>query len=258
MSSEAASDASQTDKSEIQAPTSDSADGAWSSRPLMGLCCALVAGLAAWLVVHAAHPVFATTEGADEWGFLPLDVQWRLDRNNSMFVLGLVGGLVGLALAIGEGLARRSPRVMLEGGAACGALGLVAGGLAGYLGHRAFEQVRANAEINDLNKAIYVNAVFFATLGAGVGLGLGFILTRRPRVTVKCLIAGLLAGGLASVIYPVIVAALLPAAMTSVLLPLETGERLLWFGLLTGLLGIFIPVMALGGCCGKTASSSQH
>jgi len=190
------------------------------------------------------HPVFWTDVGRDEVGSLPFDVQWRLDRNNSMFVLGLVGSLVGLALAIGEGLARRSASVMLAGGAACAAAGLIAGGLAGYLGHRTFEQVRANAEITDLTKAILVNGVMFATVGAGVGLGAGLILSKRLLTAIECLIAGLLAGGLASSAYPVIVAALMPAAMTSVLLPLEISERLLWFGLLTGLLGAVVPSVA--------------
>jgi len=243
MPAESVSDPSHLDKTQTETQISEDAV-TWKSGPLVGLCCTLLAGLAAWLIVHAVHPVFATTEGAGKYGFLPLDVQWRLDRNNSMFVLGLVGGLVSLALAIGEGLARRSASVVLAGGAACVAAGLIAGGLAGFLGHRAFEQVRANAEITDLTKAMLVNCVMFATLGAGVGLGAGFILTKRILVAIKCLVAGMLAGGLASTIYPVFVAALMPAAMTSVLLPLEVGERLLWFGLATGLLGVFIPQVA--------------
>lgn len=205
------------------------------------LAALLVAGLLTWLFVQALHPVFWTEVGRDEVGFLPLDVQWRLDRNNTMLVLALLGGLSGMGLVIGERVGRDSWKDILITAAKCGTVGAVFGALAGYLGHRTFEFYKTNAEVSDLGKAVRVNAVMLATLGGGVGLGAGWFLGPSTRAAIDGLVRGLLAGVLASLIYPFLVAATMPGAMTTVLLPLEVAERLLWFCLATGLLGALLP-----------------
>jgi hypothetical protein len=66
-------------------------------------------------------------------------------------------------------------------------------------------------------------------------------------------LGGLLAGFLASITYPLIVAALLPAAMTTVLIPLEISERILWFSLYTGLLGLIVPSVIRTGTSIRTS-----
>lgn len=216
----------------------------WQSGPLAGICFLLASGLLAWLLVHAVHPVFATTEGADEFGFLPPAVQSRLDRNNAMFVLGLLGGLTGVGLAVSEVRHRPSWRTTLTAVVWCGAVGAVFGGLAGYVGHRAFEFYKADRDLDDLGKAIRVQCVTLAWEGAGAGLGAGVFLGRSFRLAIRCCLGGLLAGILAGIVYPTIVAALMPGAMTTVLIPLEVRERVLWFSLFSTALGAIIPSVA--------------
>jgi len=217
---------------------------AWKGGVMAGLFWGLLAGMLAWLVVQAVHPVFWTTEGVDEVGFLPLDVQWKLDRNNAMFVAALLGGLTGAGLAVSEVLGRQSWRTALAAGAASACVAALLGGLAGYLGHHVFELYKSHAQITDLEKAIRVHGVMFATLGCGVGLGAGISLGRSIRIAVFYVLGGLLAGVLAGITYPMIVAMLMPGAMTTVLIPQEIGERLLWFGLFAGLVGAIIPSVA--------------
>src|SRR5262245_42296186 len=114
------------------------------------MACTLTAGLLTWLIVQAVHPLFATEIGRDEVGFLPVDVQWRLDRNNAMFVLALLGGLSGIGLAVGTCARRDTWLAVSIAAAKCGAVGTVCGALAGYLGHRTFEFYKMNAEVSDL------------------------------------------------------------------------------------------------------------
>lgn len=238
---------SETPKSnEIQpAPWLASTEGTvWSSGPLAGLCSVLSGGLLAWLLVQAVHPVFTNEEAADAFGALPVKLQWELDRNNSIFVLALLGGFAGVGLAVGEGRCRKSWSTALAAGAACGATGAAFGGLAGYLGLIAFQFYQPRPDLTDLAKTIRVYGVIFAMLGGGVGLAAGIFLGRRFRTAINCLVAGLLAGILAAITYPVIVAILMPGAITKVLIPIGAGERLLWFGLIAGLLGVIIPSVA--------------
>jgi hypothetical protein len=256
MSSVPASDARAHKQVESESEIANHAAMAWRCGPLVALPFLLMAGLATFLIVQAVHPVFWTTEGMDEYGFLPLDVQWRLDRNNAMLVLGLLGGLAGAAMAVAEGLSRRSWKTALAAGIGCATVGALFGGLAGYVGHRGFEFYKPNAEVTDLTKAICVYGMMLATLGGGVGLGAGAFLARDLRTTLRCILGGLLAGVLASVTYLLVVAMFLPNALTTVLLPLEAGERLLWIGLITSLLALILPAVARGGPANPKADTA--
>jgi len=208
---------------------------------LFGLCAALLGGLLVWLFIRSFHPVFWTTEGADQFGFLPVDVQSRLDRNNAMLLIGLLGGVTGAVLAVVEGLHRRSWITVLVApvvGAACGAL---FGVLGGYLGHGAFEAFKGFHNLSDLTKSMGVFALMFGLAGAGIGLGTGLTLGRGLQSALSCLVAGLVAGGLAALLYPLVVGAILPGALTSVLVPVEPVDQLVWLGLATGLVGLIVP-----------------
>jgi hypothetical protein len=216
----------------------------WKTGPLLGVCIGVAAGAVVWLIIQLVHPVFWTTEGADEWGFLPLEVQWALDRNNSMFVLALLSGLTAAVLAAGEAFHRGSWKWGLSVTAGWTAIALLTGGLAGYLGHRVFELVRHNHDLAELKRAMYTYGVMFAISGLGIGLGAGAAAGRSFRAALQCALAGALAGGLAAVGYALGIAMLLPAALTSVLIPTEAVDRLLWFGLFSGLVGLIIPALA--------------
>jgi hypothetical protein len=161
-------------------------------------------------------------------------------------VLALLGGLAGAGLAAGEAVCRRSWKTAMAAGLACVAVGVVLGGLGGYLGLITFRyyQDPEHAQLTDLARAIRVYGVALATLGGGVGLGAGVFLGRRITTAANCLVAGLLAGVLSAICYPVLVAMLIPGAVTKVLIPIGPAERLLWFGLTTGLLGLIIPSVA--------------
>ena len=80
-----------------------------------------------------------------------------------------------------------------------------------------------------------------APVGLGVGLGLG-LATRRPGDIIKAALGGLAAATLAAVLYPVLVSLVLPEASTDALLPEERVNRLLWLGVLSGLVGVVIPI----------------
>lgn len=179
----------------------------------------------------------------DEWGFLPTNVQWELDRNNSMLVLALLAGLTGAGLAAAEGMHRQSWGRVLIGVGVWTVVAAALGSLAGYLGHRVFEFLRQppRQEMDELHKAILVAAIQFGIAGSGVGLGAGAFLGWSPRRCLPSLGAGFLVGLLAALIYPFVVAVLLPGAMTSVLLPVEPIDRALWVGLPMGLLGLAVP-----------------
>jgi hypothetical protein len=200
----------------------------------------LSAGLLTWLFVQTLHPVFWTDVGRDEVGFLPVAVQWRLDRNNTMLVLALMGGLTGIAIAISECAGRASSKLILIAAARCGATGALFGALAGYLGHRTFEFYRANAEVSDLSKAILFNGIMLATMGGGVGFGAGIFVWQSPRAASEGFVRGMLAGVLAGFTYLLVAALFLPGAMTTVLLPQEVVTRILWFGLATGFVGAMV------------------
>jgi len=148
-----------------------------------------------------------------------------------MVALSWLGGLIAGAIAIGEAFARRSPRAVLL------AVPLAAAGgcAAGWIGSLAYEAfgIGPLASLGDTVKA---QAPMLGLLGAGVGLALGGShLSLRGGLALSG--AGLLAGLLASLVYPVAVSVLLPTASTDSLIPQGAVNRLVWIGIAAGLLG---------------------
>jgi hypothetical protein len=205
------------------------------------LCSAVLGGLVAWALVQSIHPVFEQKDAEDQYGFLPADVQWEVDRNNAMLVLAMLGGWAAAGVAVGQGLCGRPWLGTVLAGIACAMLGSAAGVLAGYVGLNVFHAIGSSSEVSDLSRAMLVNGVMFVTLGGGVGLGVGAFFERSLRAVVRSIFAGLLAGVMGGFAYPVLVALLLPSALTNVLIPTEAAERLLWFGIASGMLGLVLP-----------------
>ena len=79
-------------------------------------------------------------------------------------------------------------------------------------------------------------------LGMGVGLAMG-IPRRHFRKIAEEAIAGALGGVLAAVLYPVAASLLLPTAGTDLLIPAGTGNRVLWLGISSGVLGLVVVGM---------------
>lgn len=215
----------------------------WRSGPLAGLALSLVGGVLAWLVIQAFHPVFTNEEAAGDFGVLPPEIEWQLSRDNTMFILAMLSASTATGLVLAEGMRRRWRNVAFAAAATL-VTAVVVGGLAGYLGvigHRSFKQ---DPGLSDLERAIRVNIIMLGGIGAAVGIGTGIFFGRRVLPAIECSIAGLLAGVLAGLLYPMVVAVAMPGAITKVLIPIGAGERLLWCGLASGLVGLTIPLVA--------------
>lgn len=157
-------------------------------------------------------------------------VQGRVDRGNAMLNLGWFGALLAGMLALGEGIARRSPKPMLIAipvGAAGGCVAGLAGGLV-YGG-----------PLGDLTETVKLQVVMLGGLGSSVGLALG-IPRRSLHKILLAAIAGMAGGVLAGILYPVGISLLLPTASTDTLIPSGTASRLLWLGISSAALGLFI------------------
>ena len=115
-----------------------------------------------------------------------------------------------------------------------GAVGGFAAGLAGGLVYR--------GPLGDLADNVKLQVVMLGLLGLGVGLALG-IPRRHVRKIAAAAIAGALGGLLAAVLYPVATSLLLPSAGTDLLIPAGTGNRVLWLGISSGVLGLVVVGM---------------
>jgi hypothetical protein len=154
-----------------------------------------------------------------------------------MLYVGSLGALLGAALGIGEGVARRSilpPVLTLLLGAGGGVLG-------GFLACLVQEHTKANVGLAELKHTLLAQLALCIPLAAGIGLGLG-LATRSAGGIVATLLSSLAAGALAAVVYPLITSTLMPGISTDSLLPEEGTSRLMWLGLLSGLIGLVIPI----------------
>ena len=145
--------------------------------------------------------------------------------------------MLGLALGIGEGIARRSvlpAALAVQFGAGGGLLG-------GLLACLVQEWVRANVGLAEFQHTVATQLALAVPLAAGVGLALG-IATLSPSGFIKTLLASLAAGVLAGVLYPLLTSLLFPNISTDSFLPDEAASRLLWLGLLAGLIGLAVPI----------------
>jgi hypothetical protein len=215
-----------------------------SIRPLEGLCLALLAGAIVWAVIQAVHPVFHVPKKFDVPSIgMPPELfaahrreQDRVDRRNASLYLGGLGLLIGATLGLREAARRRSWLPIFA--APLGALGGAAGGPLGCL---VYEYVRTNIGQADLAHTIGAQLLVSVPLGLGVGLGLGLAARSIGRAATAAL-AGVAAGVLAAVVFPVAISILLPAASTDALLPEESSSRLLWLSVMSGLIGLIVPI----------------
>jgi hypothetical protein len=212
--------------------------------PWVGLVMALVAAGVMWVVMQKVHPVFhvpAEFHAAMGAGAAVFErnrrEQDRVDRKHAMLYVGGLGMFVGAALGLGEGILRRSWLTPVSA-AVLGALGGAAGGWLGCLVH---EYVRKHVGQAELMHTIGAQLLLAVPLGLGVGCGLG-LATRSAGGVVRAAFAGAAAGVLAGVVYPVIVSIVLPGASTDALLPEEGSSRMLWLGIIAGLIGVIVPV----------------
>jgi len=217
----------------------------WKSSAIGALLFGVLGGLVAWVAIEMFLPMIKIPdEITSKMMSVPEPMVQKINLKREIFTLTVIGGLAGLALAVGEGFSRRCWKSAILGGIACAVLGAAFGALAGYVGHVAYLQLKASRAMSDLVRTMVVHGSMFAIIGGGVGLALGALLVRRVGATIKCFIAGLLAAVLAVVIYTVLSAVFLPNAITDVVIPLKAAERVLWICLATGLLGLVVAAIA--------------
>ncbi len=215
--------------------------------PLAGLLVALAAGAVCWVLLETAFPVFTVSEDLIPGAF-PSDEEMlafevalgeAVFRNAILFV-GIFGAVVGGGLAVGEGVAQRSRRIVLKAALAGTAVAAVFGCLAALTGHVAFDYHYPIEGLSPLAKTIRTQAAMLATLGAGIGLAVG-IFSGGRRIGFTCVVGGLLAGVLAGMVYPMVTAVCFPGIATELVVPYGTVDRFLWIGVMTGLAGVIIP-----------------
>jgi hypothetical protein len=235
---------------EGSAPVADRPDQL-AAGPLAGLLIALLAGAVCWVLLETAFPVFAisdrlanlpTPAPVEDLVELEMANRQAASRNAILF-LGILGAVVGGGLAVGEGVARRSGRLILTAVLAGTAVAALFGCLAGLIGHMAFDFHRPIEGLSPLAKTIRTQAILSATLGLGLGLAVGMI-SRRGRIALTCLVGGLLAGVLAGIVYPMLTAICFPGLATESVVPSQTIGRLVWIAVLTGFAGLVIPGVA--------------
>ncbi len=214
-----------------------------------GIVWALLGGVALWAVVQASYPWFmvppelAAVSPLSHPELLPEAEAARKKAltQNSIAVVALLGALVGGALAVGDGVKRRSPAAALAAGAASAVVGAALGSLAGFVGDRLFGDPGLVAGSTPLDRTVQSMAAALAILGGGVGLGAGASCGRRVRTAVVCVVGGVATGAFAGMVYPLAASVLLPAMQTELLVPEEPINRLLWIGVISFLLGLGVP-----------------
>jgi MFS family permease len=238
-------------------PTStDTSDGA-PSREDVGLAkespSAPSSSLKTWLLILAAGLLaglagFAFGETAPTLFRPSVEVPPEMRRNRNAFqnemgrrmvvaheriaamAYGGLGMVLGLALGVAGGLARRSPRAAV----AAGLTGLVLGGAAGAGStivalpyYHASRVGVSEANYNkDLGAALCTHGAIWLTIGVTAGLALGIGLGNRGRM-VRAVIGGILGAGAGAVIYEFGGAVLFPLAETFRPTPVQMTPRLL-------------------------------
>jgi hypothetical protein len=219
----------------------------WKAR-LAAFGSALLAGAIVWGVVQGVHPLFRVAKEfeAPSIGMAPevylanRRAQERVDRMHAMVYVGLLGALVGMGLGAVRSVQRSRPRWIVLIVAAGGAIGGAVGGLAGS---RVQEYVAEHVGQPELLHTVAAQGAIWLPLGAALGLGLW--LTARPgKPPLHELAAGVAAGLIAAVAYPIAVSVLAPAASTDHLLPLDRASQALWLLLAAGVFGLVLPLVA--------------
>lgn len=139
-------------------------------------------------------------------------------RQGGSVALGVVAGALALALCLMDAIAlrRAASFVLIPIGALLGAAGGAAGGqLATHLNLRLEE---ASGVVATMGESIIIQTSGWLCAGLGVALGVWIVnLGRRPIL--DTLAGGILAGGLAGVVYPPVVSLLFPDENTDRLFP---------------------------------------
>jgi hypothetical protein len=230
----------------------------WKTR-LAALGSALLAGAIVWGVVQGAHPLFRVPKKfeAPSIGMKPevylanRRAQEWIDRKHALVYVGLLGALLGTALAAARLSVLRRPRWAVLIVAASGMIG---GAVGGFAGSRVQEYIVEHFGQPELLHTVLAQGAIWLPLGMALGLGL-WLATGPGKSPLHELASGVVAGLIAAVVYPIAVSVLVPAASTDHLLPLDRVSQALWLLLSAGVFGIVLPLASRP--CGHTAAEKQ-
>jgi hypothetical protein len=151
----------------------------------------------------------------------------RAGRNSSV-TFALIGAALGLSFGSALGIGRRSLRAFAAnsvGGLLCGAAsGAIAGAIAAIVVPVLFPSLEAE------HKTILAEASSWAITGIGVGLGVSLALHCR-RALANGALGGFAGGLIGGVLYFPVVALLIPAVDTDLLIPDLFVAKLVWIAL---------------------------
>ncbi len=218
----------------------------------LGITFAVAGALTAWGLFLALYPIFSVpSELADlEMPNSQQTAELRAAElkaglSNSLVVLSWIGALLAGAMAVGEAWARRSWRTALAGCLGCAMAGALFGAVAGGIGHCVYHLLLIPFEgTTDLGGTVVVQMTMLAVLGGGIGLALGS-LAGFARGTWTRLLAGVLAGIFAGMVYPVVTAYSIPAVHTDYVIPRDGTGAFIWLVITAVCLGLIIPEMKM-------------
>jgi hypothetical protein len=212
--------------------------------PLLGLLAACVAGAAGWLVVEQIYPAFEIGEGYEIPNLgAPPEMFERsrvanaaVAQKNATLNVAILGGLIALGLAAAEGGLRKKWGLVFV----APVIGFVLGGLGGWLGGMLHTSLDADGMMTELTNVIQVHGMMMVPLGLGAGLALGLV-TANPKTMIQASVVGAVVGGIAAVIYTMIISLAFSTIGTEDLVPEVAFGRFLWALTAASLLGLVVP-----------------
>ncbi len=246
-----------TDSSPVEQPNSTQVAKAENKQSSVSLAYwlvfALIAGGLTWIILQMTYPVFEVPSELINLGpFATAEQEMELfaargkaERQNAILFVALLGALTGGGLGIALATRRQSWSALMIGSVVGSVVGILAGGLlgaaGGLLGDIACVALRTGVQPLSLEGTVLTQCVTLGMLGIGVGLGLG-VFSGHYQAATNYLAAGIFAGVGAGVIYPVVVALVLPGAQTEWTLPPDGRNQAIWIVVTSVSLGVMMSL----------------
>lgn len=236
------------------AQSSDERTGAGRPTQLVGgawlyLVAGLAAGALAWaILLHFDQPFKMPQVQGMNSSPEELAQSRRAEFGNIAFVFAVFGALIGAAFAAAEGLARKRPGFIALGLLLGATLGGGFGAMGGAMVKIVFEYpvpesmhglMRDPNFPFDMIKTMLMHAIGWGITGLGIGLGLG-LTTWRAKVIVQAPFAAVVGGAISALVYGFVVALLVKTAQTDLMVPHPGWNRLGWFLMTAGLMGLVV------------------
>jgi hypothetical protein len=139
-------------------------------------------------------------------------------------VIGGLGLLMGALMSVGEAAKKRFPQGAVVRALSGAVLAALSGGLGGLLGSLLMIQLVPDQDISPMARTILAHSVMLGMLGIGVGLAIGLIVgVGAPKIITSSAGAGLVAGVLAAVLFPIVIGLLIPSIPTDAIIPDDSG-----------------------------------